>query len=251
MAVYYATTQHRTLGRLLSASQVRAWIRGGIGVPERLRIIPSLKQILSESKRFAVLGELIENNIALHPFLSILAFSGLSDRHHLCDPEEFGVGGVNAISPTQIKYSLMRQCFAPGVASVITMSAPQMLLSASLLALLLALGVYLGFVWTRDLDTAAGLYDSRNVFIMYIVGLVVCVLVYSISQLIQNEDSRSEITIIEDYLRDYVHSHPELLRRLHIQLVEDDGKPVFTNIVEGDSSQDQDTVDGESEGQKP
>lgn len=37
MAVYYATTQQRTMGRLLTVRQVRQWIRGGIDSPAAAR----------------------------------------------------------------------------------------------------------------------------------------------------------------------------------------------------------------------
>jgi hypothetical protein len=78
---------------------------------------------------------------------------------------------------------IIESCFTPSEASVITISAPQMLLSASLLMLLIALGIYLGFLWTRSLDQSAGINDSRSVFITYVVGLAVSGFVYSISQL--------------------------------------------------------------------
>ncbi len=42
MAVYYATTQPRTLGQLLNAKDVRLWIRGGNRQSENGRIVPSV-----------------------------------------------------------------------------------------------------------------------------------------------------------------------------------------------------------------
>jgi len=71
--------------------------------------------------------------------------------------------------------------FLPSAASVLTISAPNMLLSASLNAFLIGLGVYLGFVWTRNLDALAGPHDSRDVFITYVISLAVCYGVYSLS----------------------------------------------------------------------
>jgi len=58
------------------------------------------------------------------------------------------------------------------------------LLSASLGCILIAFGVYFGFTWTRKLDEDASRDDSRNVFIVYVMGLAVSWLVYSISGLI-------------------------------------------------------------------
>jgi hypothetical protein len=49
-----------------------------------------------------------------------------------------------------------------------------MLLSFSLHSFLIGLGIYLGFVWTRNLDDEAGRNGSRAVFITYIVGLAFC-----------------------------------------------------------------------------
>ena len=63
---------------------------------------------------------------------------------------------------------------APAPSSVVTVSAPGLLLSASLCFLLIGFGIYLGFMWTRTLDDLAGPNDNRDVFIVYIVSLVFC-----------------------------------------------------------------------------
>jgi hypothetical protein len=47
MAVYYATTQQRTLGRLLKAKDVRLWIRGGNRQSEAARLVPSINDIIT------------------------------------------------------------------------------------------------------------------------------------------------------------------------------------------------------------
>lgn len=62
----------------------------------------------------------------------------------------------------------------PAASSILTMSAPVMLLSASLNAFLAGFGVYLGFTWVKDLDEAAGGADSHKVFLVYTIGLAVC-----------------------------------------------------------------------------
>lgn len=46
------------------------------------------------------------------------------------------------------------------------------------------MGVYLGCVWTRDLDSEASGGDSRAVFIIYIVSASVCYCVYSLSSIL-------------------------------------------------------------------
>lgn len=80
---------------------------------------------------------------------------------------------------------LPQQILAPAPSSVLTVSAPGMLLSASLNFLLIGLGIYFGFTWTRGLDTSASPSDSRNVFIIFIVGLLVCSGVYTLSGIVQ------------------------------------------------------------------
>ena len=71
--------------------------------------------------------------------------------------------------------------FAPDPSSVLTVSAPGLLLSASLYFLLIGFGVYLGFMWTRALDDLAGPDDNREVFIIYVVSLIFCYGLYSMS----------------------------------------------------------------------
>ena len=70
------------------------------------------------------------------------------------------------------------------VASVLTVSAPNMLLSFSLNSFLAGLGIYLGFTWTRSLDETAGVIGSRAVFITYIVGLCISYGTYALSSTI-------------------------------------------------------------------
>jgi len=148
MAVYYACTQQRTIGRLLDARNIRKWIRGGRNQNRPVKYMPFCQ----------------------------------------CEPEDFNPPrGYRA----DVKEALIRSSFIPSISAVVTMAAPQALLSTSLFALLIALGVYLGFTWSRNLDPLAGIHDSRNVFIVYIAGLGVCLMVYSISSLVQDQDERS------------------------------------------------------------
>ena len=44
------------------------------------------------------------------------------------------------------------------------------MMSYAIIAFILGLAIYQGFVWTRNLDTDAGKTNSRNVFIAYIVS---------------------------------------------------------------------------------
>ncbi|KAF7507474.1 hypothetical protein GJ744_010405 [Endocarpon pusillum] len=198
MAVYYATTQQRTMGRLLTVRQVRRWIRGGMNSPGVAHMIPRFESRMKV--QYLDPGELASNNIQMQP-------------------------------PELIKRSIIKQCFTPAVASVITLSAPQMLLTTSLVALIIALGIYLGFTWNRGLDTDAGLHDSRNVFIMYAVGLTVCILVYSISGLIQDGDTRTEHDILVHYLLDYVLKNPGIVQEWGVKAELTSGKLSFKPVT--------------------
>ncbi|CAN9365901.1 unnamed protein product [Alternaria alternata] len=72
----------------------------------------------------------------------------------------------------------------------VTVSAPNMLLSASLNAFLVGLGVYFGYVWTRNLDESAGSSASRAVFIVYVIGLALCYVIYAMSDLVAADQSQ-------------------------------------------------------------
>jgi hypothetical protein len=96
----------------------------------------------------------------------------------------------------------------PSAASVLTVSAPNMLLSSSLNSFLVGLGVYLGFTWTRSLDEVTGTRGSRAVFIFYVVGLAVCYGVYAASSTVvadQEDWNLWEVfrKMVEDGIGDY------------------------------------------------
>ncbi len=59
------------------------------------------------------------------------------------------------------------------------LAAPSLLLNVSLPSFLLALGIYLGTVWKKNLDPVAGNVAARAVMICYIICLVVaCALLF-------------------------------------------------------------------------
>jgi hypothetical protein len=98
----------------------------------------------------------------------------------------------------------------PSAAAVLNMSAPSILLSSSLNAFLIGLGVYLGFVWTRNLDEFAGVRGSRAVFVIYVVGLIVCYCVYALSRAVVADQSYiSEREWLQKYVG--VAPHPSAL----------------------------------------
>lgn len=92
----------------------------------------------------------------------------------------------------EIGISMLR-LLTPALSSVLIVSAPGLLLSAAILFLLLGFGIYLGFVWTRALDTDAGRGDSRDVFIVYLVVLVVCYVVYTLFDIVH--DRKIDVTV--------------------------------------------------------
>lgn len=161
MAVYYATTLHRIMGRQLEPSYVRAWIRG--------------------FRR---------------------PYGAMTDRK--ADPHRLEFESWN--STLDLVGALIDRSFRPAYASVITLSAPQVLLSTSLFGLLLGIGVYLGFMWTQHVDEVFGGLDSRNIWIVYLVTAVVCVIVYSTSRLITDDEAHNEFTIMSGYCSKWLES---------------------------------------------
>lgn len=184
------------MGRLLQAKQVRGWIRGRLPAPKS--------------------HSLWQRKIS-HRFRG--------------DPTDYR---TTASDPISTSSEIMKQCFTPCVASVITMSAPQILLSASLLALLLALGMYFGFTWTRHLDVDTGEDGSRNVLIFYIISLTLCFVVYSVSRLIQDDDTRTERMILSEYMNDFVAKYPDVARQWVVHVSVSSNEAGFVgNCAEG------------------
>jgi hypothetical protein len=161
MAVYYAVQQQRVLGRLLEPEQVRRWIRG---------------PVWAESQR--------------------TQWKKKSKRNLACEPDAFHPD--DGASEDDLRLSMMQRCYKPAVSSVLTVSAPHLLLSTSILGLLLSMAIYLGFVWTKDLDEkVAGKHDSRNVFILFIASWGVCWLVYALSDAAEEEDLPLEYGVLQ------------------------------------------------------
>lgn len=60
------------------------------------------------------------------------------------------------------------------LSAILILSSPFNMMKVSIFALLVGLGIYQGFTWTRALDTSAGKGDSRSVFITFLVATGVC-----------------------------------------------------------------------------
>ena len=56
------------------------------------------------------------------------------------------------------------------ISAIFILSAPYIMMSYAIIAFIVGLAIYQGFVWTRNLDTDAGKINSRNVFIAYMVS---------------------------------------------------------------------------------
>lgn len=225
MAVYYAARQQQNIGRLLDGKSIRQWIRGGgdgpsaiavlkgVGSRHWLEVIPRMEQVYSDMADLAgKQGRYLFSEKKVR-----------SDRK--CDPHQFTANDAWTSAAERSlegghslkKRRLMELSFTPSIAAVMTISAPQILLSVALFALLIALGIYFGFTWTRNLDANAGIHDSRNVFVFYIVGLAACVFVYSISGVIQDEEKTTEYRIVEQYCDDWSIAHEDIVRSWGLQ----------------------------------
>ncbi|TID22352.1 hypothetical protein E6O75_ATG11146 [Venturia nashicola] len=212
MAVYYATTHQRSMGRLLHPQQVRSWIRGGVGPKEAPgHICPLFTRASMDGKDLVdakdvqlLLAECVSRTMDF-----ALQSHGIQLDLSPCDPQYLNSTHAKMLITSPL--TLRHKCFTPSVASVIMISAPQALLTASLFSLLMALFIYRGFKCVDETDGLYGPYGDRNVFIMFIVGLIVCILAYSTSGLIQDRDAQSEERTLDCYMSDWAKRNALLL----------------------------------------
>jgi hypothetical protein len=71
----------------------------------------------------------------------------------------------------------------PSFSSVLIISSSKVLLNFALMTYIIGLGIYLGFVWQSNLGVNADQSDSRNIFIAFLICLIVCYEIYSISSI--------------------------------------------------------------------
>lgn len=64
-------------------------------------------------------------------------------------------------------------------------------------------------------------------FITYIVGLSVSILVFSLSRLIQDEDKRTESEAIEDFVEAWVRKNAELVQGWGFEVPDLDGSRLY------------------------
>lgn len=65
--------------------------------------------------------------------------------------------------------------------AVLIVSAPFTMVKVSIFSFLIGLSIYQGYVWTRALDSNAGIGASRDVFITLVVGLGFCFIFFIIA----------------------------------------------------------------------
>ncbi|KAK6344693.1 hypothetical protein TWF718_006652 [Orbilia javanica] len=159
MAVYFAATQSRKIGRLFKGKDIRSWLRKGRRDPgeEFLEKLRSTKSTIAEITSTA-------------EYTRLARFSPSTDSR-----------------PIKIWALAEARDVMPALASIVSLSAPSMLLSTSLFAFLSGIGVYLGILYTKRLGLGSGVDDDRNVFIIYILGLGVCGTVYYIASSVTTE----------------------------------------------------------------
>lgn len=91
----------------------------------------------------------------------------------------------------------------PTAASVLTVSAPGALLSASVHAFLVGFGVYLGFLWTQALGDSSVILsgNEKAIFLTYIVTLGVSYTLYTFSSFLAGEKADPTDLYLEDLRR--------------------------------------------------
>ncbi|KAF3928140.1 hypothetical protein AA313_de0204550 [Arthrobotrys entomopaga] len=180
MSVYFASTQSRNVGRLFTGPQIRSWIRGG-WIPVDLYHL---------KVRTAVDPDDIDID-AIFPDLA-KAIKPVTKSHtaHL----------VTNKWPRRDKDTNWA-LITPAATSVLALSAPFMLLSTSLYTFLAGIGIYLGFLYTKRLDTDSGAYDDRNILIVYLIAIGICSGAYLIATRVTDEPLKS---MMDEF---YEHGH--------------------------------------------
>ncbi|KAK6496905.1 hypothetical protein TWF481_001886 [Arthrobotrys musiformis] len=170
MAVYFAATQSRKLGRLFKGTEIRAWIRKG-RKDNTEEIFCALKAVKTSEDY-----EECERNC--QEFInSLQSASAEEETSTVRIPINF-YANLWTRKPVLDPRSLQYIDVLPAPTSLLSLSAPSMLLSTSVFAFLAGIGVYLGFLYTKKLGLGSGVDDDRNVFFVYVIGLGICGVVY-------------------------------------------------------------------------
>lgn len=164
LSVVYACIIQRVLSRFRNPADVRKWMRRP-PTSQIIRLYSSPLYLITDYL------ELIwpRERVSLNEFANKMARS----------LQDFLVGRP-MLRPNPLPAEDQLLASIPAAA---LLAAPSVMLTISVASLLTGLTVYLAYTWTRDLDIKASPNDSRNVFICFIVGLVLCFLFYALPTL--------------------------------------------------------------------
>jgi hypothetical protein len=152
-SVYFAVIAQKLVAGLSTPGELRAWL----SIPLKRKFLISIGDLEYQPQA--------ENTEELHKVPSIRI-----------NPE--GSAQLEAIEA-----ELFKTRFIPretSISAVLVLGSASILLGMALSTYLLALGLYLLFIWTKNLDPLATQEDSRNVFIFYISATSVMLLFFSI-----------------------------------------------------------------------
>jgi hypothetical protein len=152
-SVYFAVIAQKLVAGLSTPGDLRAWL----SIPLKRKFLVSIGDLEYHHQA--------ENTEELRKVPS-----------GLVDPEE-------SAQLDAIEAALFKTRFIPretSISAVLVLGSASILLGMALSTYLLALGLYLLFIWTKSLDPLATQEDSRNVFIFYISATLVMLLFFSI-----------------------------------------------------------------------
>ena len=163
LAVYFAVVSQKLVAGLTSARQLRAWLT----IPMR--------------RNFQIWVDNLEKHLHNMEALRDQHFSRIQEDR----PAQLG----------QLEADQFKASFIPREASgsaVVLLGAPSILLGFSLSMFLLGLGLYLLFVWLRNLDPLASQTSSRAVFLFYVTITFGLLLFFAIPLGLKNNESRKQ-----------------------------------------------------------
>jgi len=152
-SVYFAVISQKIVGSLLSPGDLRDWL--SIPIEHEVPLLMGHLENHTQLRNIKRMRE--ESSSRLEPKMP----AGL---------ENIQAGGlVTSLVPRETS-----------VSAVLVLGSSSILLGMSLSAFLLAMGLYLLFVWTKNLEPLATQYDFRNVVIFFIVAAVLMLLFFAI-----------------------------------------------------------------------
>jgi hypothetical protein len=99
----------------------------------------------------------------------------------------------------------------------------------------LGIGVYLGFMWTGHIEVGRSPDDNRNIWIVYMIVMVACMLVYSTSRLVTSHEPLEEHLIVVENCSHWIKTHQEEFLQAAQQTKSTNDVPEDGEHVAGDS----------------